>query len=114
MFLTNITIIYTHLSILQFYDDKNVTQIDQNRFTKEHCDDVCYQNYTMTDLVYWGVHLGCWNEASIYLTYTCTYSYLLFIQAIDDNMSSPGVPLGELYELNMILYRHQEYLYTNT
>lgn len=44
------------------FDDKNVTMIDESRFNREHCDDTCYHNYSMTDLVYWGVHLGCWNQ----------------------------------------------------
>jgi hypothetical protein len=43
-------------------DDMNVTSIDISRYTREGCDDTCYKNYTLKDLVYWGVHLGCWNS----------------------------------------------------
>ena len=50
---------------MQFYDDKNVTLIEEKRFNREHCDDACFHNYSMTDLVYWGVNLGCWNEVTI-------------------------------------------------
>ena len=50
--------------LMQFYDDKNVTLIEEKRFNQEHCNDTCFQHYNLTDLVYWGVHLGCWNEVS--------------------------------------------------
>jgi hypothetical protein len=49
-------------STAKVFDDRNVTMIDESRFNREHCDDACYHNYSMTDLVYWGVHLGCWNQ----------------------------------------------------
>lgn len=49
-------------STANVFDDRNVTMINESRFNREHCDDTCYHNYTMTDLVYWGVHLGCWNQ----------------------------------------------------
>lgn len=49
-------------STAKVYGDQNVTGIDESRFNREGCDDACYHNYSMTDLVYWGVHLGCWNK----------------------------------------------------
>lgn len=49
-------------STANVYDDRNITKIIASRFQKEHCNDSCIDNYSMTDLVYWGVHLGCWNE----------------------------------------------------
>ena len=33
--------------IFQWFDDKNVTQIDEDRFNREHCDDTCFKNYAM-------------------------------------------------------------------
>ena len=54
-----------YCTMIQFYDDKNVTLIEEKRFNREHCDDTCFHNYSMTDLVYWGVNLGCWNEVRI-------------------------------------------------
>ena len=57
---------------LQFYDDKNVTLIEEKRFNQEHCNDTCFQHYNLTDLVYWGVHLGCWNEV---IFTSINYSY---------------------------------------
>ena len=74
---------------MQFYDDKNVTQIDEKRFNQEHCNTTCYQNYTMPDLVYWGVHLGCWNEVNLFFFLTsphythgvcsCVYLHMMLI-----------------------------------
>ncbi|XP_065190525.1 protein dcd1A-like [Sycon ciliatum] len=49
-------------STAKVYTDKNITLVNETRFNREHCDDVCYNQYTMTDVLYWGVHLGCWNE----------------------------------------------------
>ncbi|XP_011405375.2 PREDICTED: protein dcd1A-like [Amphimedon queenslandica] len=49
-------------STANVYDDSNVTKIDPSRFMKEHCDQSCIDNYALKDIVYWGVHLGCWNS----------------------------------------------------
>ncbi|KAL5477617.1 hypothetical protein EMCRGX_G024436 [Ephydatia muelleri] len=49
-------------STFEIFDDKNVTKVNESRFNTEGCNDTCYQNYAMSDLAYWGVHLGCWNE----------------------------------------------------
>ena len=49
-------------STCEILDDKNITMINETRFNREGCNDTCYHNYAMSDLVYWGVHLGCWNE----------------------------------------------------
>ncbi|KAL5477614.1 hypothetical protein EMCRGX_G024433 [Ephydatia muelleri] len=49
-------------STCEILDDKNITMINETRFNREGCNDTCYHNYAMSDLVYWGVNLGCWNE----------------------------------------------------
>ena len=33
---------------VQWFDDKNVTMINESRFEREHCDDACYKNYAMS------------------------------------------------------------------
>lgn len=35
------------LLIIQWFNDSNVTQIDEKRFNQEHCDDTCFKNYAM-------------------------------------------------------------------
>ena len=37
--------------IFQVFDDKNITMINESRFNREHCDDACYHNYSMTGII---------------------------------------------------------------
>ena len=51
-------VLITHVRILlwcavvifQVFDDKNITMINESRFNREHCDDACYHNYSMTGI----------------------------------------------------------------
>ncbi len=43
---------HAHKLFLQWFDDKSITQIDEDRFNREHCDDACYKDYNMTGTMY--------------------------------------------------------------
>lgn len=37
-------------TLLQFYNDQNVTKINASRFEREGCSESCYQNYALTGI----------------------------------------------------------------
>ena len=64
-------------TLLQFYNDQNVTKINASRFEREGCSESCYQNYALTgiDLAHTRAHA----RTHVPMHLSCSLSFLLHL-----------------------------------